>query len=266
MRSQRLHRFGFALFLCGGCTSVPQRDASVVPDTATVIDQDTMAENDVQTTPDVMQPCPPGRTRCGNECVDLRTSSMNCGRCGVACSSGGMPTNCMDGRCLANCTPPLADCDRDPQNGCETNLLTSNMSCGRCGARCPAGQTCTNGSCAGCPPPSSACNGMCISLSTDINNCGGCGQRCPPLPPGVVGPVTCQPSGQDGRDPGFCRAGDDFCSQSRGDCNGFSGDGYETDLRSSRDHCGQCGRRCPIATPMCCHGACQSAGMACNAC
>lgn len=41
-------------------------------------------------------PCPTGLTRCGSECVDLRTDRTHCGRCDRACSAS---TTCMIGHC-----------------------------------------------------------------------------------------------------------------------------------------------------------------------
>jgi hypothetical protein len=39
------------------------------------------------------------------------------------------------------------NCDNNPSNGCEINLLTNNSHCARCGNACPEGQTCNNGIC-----------------------------------------------------------------------------------------------------------------------
>ncbi|MBL8605075.1 MAG: hypothetical protein JNK72_24310 [Myxococcales bacterium] len=47
------------------------------------------------------------------------------------------------GVCAAN----TGNCDNNASNGCETDLNTSNMHCGFCGAACPAGQTCFEGAC-----------------------------------------------------------------------------------------------------------------------
>ncbi|MBS2025390.1 MAG: hypothetical protein JST92_23565 [Deltaproteobacteria bacterium] len=44
------------------------------------------------------------------------------------------------------CTAPMADCDGNADNGCETNLTTSHDHCGRCARSCLDG-TCTNGVC-----------------------------------------------------------------------------------------------------------------------
>jgi formylglycine-generating enzyme required for sulfatase activity len=39
------------------------------------------------------------------------------------------------------------DCDRAPENACETDIQTSAQHCGACGAACAAGQGCSGGSC-----------------------------------------------------------------------------------------------------------------------
>lgn len=102
--------------------------------------------------------CPPGTTRCGDECVDTAKDPMNCGACGYACPGGfamrpGQPSTggplCDDGECKYVCFPGYADCDRDLDNGCETDLTKSQRHCGACGTSCDvkAGQPCVAGAC-----------------------------------------------------------------------------------------------------------------------
>ena len=40
--------------------------------------------------------CPTGTSRCGDTCVDLQSSSFDCGACGHICGAG---TNCKGGAC-----------------------------------------------------------------------------------------------------------------------------------------------------------------------
>lgn len=47
----------------------------------------------------------------------------------------------------ATCEAPLADCDKNPQNGCEVNLSTDGANCGTCGNACGAGLSCSAGKC-----------------------------------------------------------------------------------------------------------------------
>jgi hypothetical protein len=76
---------------------------------------------------------------CGGTCVDQQTDVANCGACGNACPGGANARpGCADGSCRLNCNLGFGDCDGMVGNGCETNVLTSVMHCGRCGNACPA--------------------------------------------------------------------------------------------------------------------------------
>ncbi len=103
--------------------------------------------------------CPSGQTLCvstndGQVCTDLTMDNKNCGACGHACpgstnpSSHGFP-RCEQGFCTYECEPGYADCDSNPSNGCETNLMVNTGNCGACGNRCDAseGQPCIEGKC-----------------------------------------------------------------------------------------------------------------------
>jgi hypothetical protein len=102
--------------------------------------------------------CAPNETMCGNiewgyiTCNDLLTDPENCGACNHKCVSGYENTNaaCRKGVCETECASGWGDCDFDPNNGCETNLMISDGHCGQCGDRCDtqAGQPCVNGQCA----------------------------------------------------------------------------------------------------------------------
>jgi Stigma-specific protein, Stig1 len=73
------------------------------------------------------------------------------------------------------CGPGLTGCDET----C-ADLQTDPANCGFCGARCPADQTCTAGSCiARCAPGQTACGSACVNVLTDPANCGACGVACP---------------------------------------------------------------------------------------
>ncbi len=62
------------------------------------------------------------------------------------CSATGGYAGCRGGECrLLACQPRRASCDGDLENGCETDLSTSDEHCGACGDRCPGG--CVNGLC-----------------------------------------------------------------------------------------------------------------------
>jgi hypothetical protein len=97
--------------------------------------------------------CAQGFSDCDNAAPGCETSTsadpQNCGACGLACQSPGNTTvTCANSMCVAGgCLPGFDDCDGDPANGCEANLVTSSEHCGACGLQCVAGMTCTNGAC-----------------------------------------------------------------------------------------------------------------------
>ncbi len=98
--------------------------------------------------------CPPGRELCGDTCVDLATSTSNCGTCGNNCAfakpfAGGRP-HCAYGSCRYECLLGRGDCNGDPSDGCETNLNADPRNCGVCGNACDmaGGQPCIAGRCA----------------------------------------------------------------------------------------------------------------------
>ena len=92
--------------------------------------------------------CPSGTTLCGIACVELQTSTTNCGRCGVVCSAGSV---CTAGACtVAACATTASDCDGDAANGCEVVHGTATNTCAAgedlgaycgdtsCGTLCPS--------------------------------------------------------------------------------------------------------------------------------
>lgn len=134
-------------------------------------------------------PCPGGATRCGDRCVALRDDPSNCGACGNLCSVPGAAAVCVEGVCTATtCLAGLGDCDRDVGNGCETNLGTSAIHCGRCNHACNlpgARSMCVGGMCTfdGCEGGRADCdgddaNGCEADLSRDPAHCGRCGNVC----------------------------------------------------------------------------------------
>jgi hypothetical protein len=103
---------------------------------------------------------------CGASCFDLNDNIDNCGACGFVCpgdarsvrqsTSNGDPDPahgkpvCTSGICDYRCSPNWADCDKNIDNGCETDLRRDPYNCGACGIRCDGveGQACIDGQCA----------------------------------------------------------------------------------------------------------------------
>ncbi|MBN9161710.1 MAG: hypothetical protein J0I07_12160 [Myxococcales bacterium] len=89
-------------------------------------------------------------TLCGDYCSDLLSDIANCGACRAPCYPGEHHMSaCSKGICERECMPGWGDCDGDPSNGCEMNLLVDGRHCGSCGAQCDtqAGQPCVDGRC-----------------------------------------------------------------------------------------------------------------------
>ncbi|HUB07500.1 MAG TPA: hypothetical protein VMB50_10890 [Myxococcales bacterium] len=165
---------------------------------------------------------------CGGACVDTNADPDHCGGCGIGndggvCINGDLfpppPGTSCDGFCPvgetcegAYCVGPCASTSSVcPLQGgsygacCfppgETStvcvdVLTDPANCGFCDQRCPAGQSCVDGSCSGAKAPcvggrvGGFCNldaglsflccpgGGCTDTSSDPGNCGGCGNAC----------------------------------------------------------------------------------------
>lgn len=72
-----------------------------------------------------LQPCQAGFTCCSGSCYDFATDENNCGFCQNSCAfpQNGDPL-CQNGICtLGACKPGFSDCNLDPQDGCEWNVL-----------------------------------------------------------------------------------------------------------------------------------------------
>jgi hypothetical protein len=163
---------------------------------------------------------------CGSACTDLNQDPQNCGVCGGVCVSGICSFGyCLEpnppGGCLQTCVPETA-CVRGVcvDSHCAVNssggsclaedgtigvccflggcghLRDDPQNCGLCGIVCPAGQTCSGGTCSGSPACGPGhmgqlcdldgglsffcCPGFgCTDTAFDLNNCGACGYACP---------------------------------------------------------------------------------------
>jgi hypothetical protein len=208
--------------------------------------------------------CPPSRRDCNGSgadgCeTDIARAADHCGACAAVCPevANGI-RGCRNGRCGVHaCRGGFADCNRDPSDGCETDLASDPRSCGSCGTVCPgvANGTagCKDGSCTltSCIPPLRSCRSGATQACTtnvqnDPDNCGSCGNVCAPVAMGAPSCVN-----------GACVVG--RCSAPFRDCMNGAMDGCETDVSRSTAHCGVCGNACaalPNATAACVQGQC----------
>jgi hypothetical protein len=196
---------------------------------------------------------------------NTKVDSVNCGACGQNCANTPHATAaCQDGMCgIGKCDPGYADCDRNANNGCESQLLADPDNCNACGNKCPRpnhiAAVCNNGVCGlgQCENGWSDCdknpnNGCEAQLSSDVNNCGLCGKVCFQGAPNAA--------------PGCVNGGCSFaCNQGFADCNGVAQDGCEVNLNSDAMNCGMCNVACVMNGKM---GQCQAAkctyGPACS--
>jgi hypothetical protein len=162
-----------------------------------------------------------GMKCCGGStgrCVDVRNDRLNCGNCGVPCSSG---KDCVSGTCVcpsgsvtcgSGCCPPTGGpaANRDCCSGVCVDKRTDPSNCGVCGTICRADMICEMGHCI-CRSGEIDCAGRCCKSSA----C--CPSGCCPRPGDPAAKTTC-------------------CS---GQC---------VDTQTNPQHCNQCGRQCPSTT------------------
>jgi hypothetical protein len=203
--------------------------------------------------------CPPNQADCNgvasDGCETALDTREHCGSCGSECSNDHGATACAvtgpgaGHACTPVCAAGYADCDLNPNNGCETQVSSDSTNCGACGAACPAnGGTplCIAGQCgiSSCNAGFGDCTniGVCNTfLNSDPNNCGHCGHVCS----SDHGTPTCNA--------GVCQIA---CDSGWGDCNATQSaggmrpdDGCETkfnvpDGNGNVPNCGACGAAC----------------------
>jgi hypothetical protein len=138
-------------------------------------------------------PCLPTHHDCNGQCV-ASDAVASCGAACTPCPERTHATVACDGTaCVYACAANFADCDGNPNNGCEANLQIDPMNCGGCATgpkdphACAGGgsqpQVCVNGQC-GCPPGWGNCNGDgsdgCeVNLLTSNVHCGACNPHNP---------------------------------------------------------------------------------------
>ncbi len=183
----------------------------------------------------------------GNGCETMLGTVANCSACGDSCRSS--PPNAISichstlgtRSCGLACNFGWADCDLDPRNGCERNLLTDPMRCGGCGILCPSGNSCINGRCVVpgscglvgdtcgvaastccvgyvCDTPSAHCTCTAAGATCDPrrpeNNFGCCpGLNCGPSTRGYVCTTNCALHGENCERRQCCAGRGDVCSR-----------------------------------------------------
>ena len=201
--------------------------------------------------------CAGGKDCCNSVCVDTTADLSNCGACGHGCAAPAHGTaSCTASVCgLAACDKGWDSCDKDPANGCETDLSLP-AHCGACDTTCPApgpnaDAACKAGVCAtDCKAGFADCdmdakNGCEVTLASDGKNCGACGTECMSVNHAMAACTM-----------GKCVVGG--CDFGFADCNMNPADGCEAGLLDV-NNCGGCGKVCGAVahgTPGCGAGVC----------
>jgi hypothetical protein len=133
--------------------------------------------------------CGPGSKLCDGVCVSTNDPHFGCAAAACArCAPAHGVAACSAGACVVTtCDPGFADCNRDPNDGCEADLA-SVLACGGCAVTCPSAPhavpSCDGGACAlVCEPGFGDCNaqpddGCEKDLRRDKKHCGACGSVC----------------------------------------------------------------------------------------
>ena len=139
--------------------------------------------------------CTPGYGNCNKNDADgceakLDADPSHCGGCGMPCPSPPhVIPSCVNNVCGPGaCAPGYVDCNKNMNDGCESQVAVDAMNCGLCGNVCPNGANavaaCAMGQC------TFACNGGFLDCNADKNDgcevdgskaalhCGKCGNAC----------------------------------------------------------------------------------------
>jgi glucosylceramidase len=113
--------------------------------------------------------CPVDQVACGSQCTGVLVDPLNCGGCGIPCSTGQV---CQAGAC--QCLSGMV---------CNGACIAPDANhCGGCATSCQPGQVCSNNVCASaCASAETPCGTGCtVTTGNDAFNCGGCAVVCAP--------------------------------------------------------------------------------------
>ena len=206
--------------------------------------------------------CTTGWANCNQDLSDGCEADLavpaHCGSCSNPCPTPAHATaTCASGTCGYTCAAGWDDCDGNPANGCETDLLNDPTRCGSCANSCAdpayASPTCLNGQCGFvCDANRGDCdgdpaNGCEADLLADASHCGGCSTACSSAPPNAT------PACLTGACGFACNTGAD-------NCDGDDTNGCETNVANDPANCGGCAQACADAdhaTAICAIATCE---------
>ena len=211
--------------------------------------------------------CMAGFADCNNDPADgcevgLLSNTQHCGGCSTPCQlANTVQHTCVSALCaVGQCMAGFADCNNNPADGCEVDLLSNSQHCGGCSTPCQLANTaqhvCTSGMCAvgQCSVGFADCdnvhsNGCETHIATSIENCGTCSSMC-----------NLPNTAKQACSIGVCQV--EQCMDGYSDCDGVSVNGCEADTINSVQHCGGCNVLCSLentAEHVCRVGVCRVA-------
>ena len=219
--------------------------------------------------------CGSGTSVSPDECLGILGSENPCmtATCisGVGCQlvqlSDGSPCDldnasgeCIGGECgVAECDAGWGDCNEDPEDGCEHDVLADDDNCGSCDNLCVGEEFCEDGWCVIDCGALTFCMGECVNVMNDARHCDGCGEACEVEDPTLVGVClnsTCYDTSCPG---GYLNAdlktgtgceyqctvtneGVEICDDKDNDCDTKVDEDFT--LWNDINNCGECGNVC----------------------
>ncbi len=193
--------------------------------------------------------------------ANIADDPANCGMCGATCTVPHATASCTQGMCgVGVCDSGWVDCNNDPTDGCEVDLMNDPTNCGGCGTQCGCpGDSCQLGVCGcTCAKGTAQCPGdpsdVCATMLGTNEDCNFCGDTCD-----LANAVSqCETNTAPPPAPEFaCTL--QSCFAGFADCDGTVANGCEVDTQTDPNNCGGCGVQCS-GGGLCVMGVCATGG------
>ncbi len=194
-----------------------------------------------------------GGNHCDNRSHDFDETDTDCGgrdcepcALGRSCEAG---SDCINGTCT-NLKCQNASCTDGDKNASETDEDCGGGGCPPCAdtKRCEENTDCESRSCKGGVCAAPTCTDRIQNGTESDIDCGGDCEQCESGGSCVINDDCIQPPEDD---PSVSICQNDVCTLvcgiGLGDCNRMAGDGCETNLNTTLEHCGECAAVCAPA-------------------